>query len=90
MGTQQGKGGEISTLKKNTPVTINDFADISDEEYRAYHWADYTLRIDAPFKLYVSKNGHRVLDHAGISHYIPSGWRHLEWKAKAGSPPFLF
>ena len=91
METQQGKGGEISTLKQKAIVTLDDFADINDEEYRVYHWADgFSVRIDAPLKLYVSKNGHRVLDSSGISHYIVSGWRHLEWKTKEGKSPFLF
>lgn len=64
------------------------FADITTEEYRCYEFADMTIRIDNPVGLNVSKSGgHRVLDKAGISHYIPKGWRRLYWKAE---PPFSF
>jgi hypothetical protein len=62
--------------------------DISTEEFREYMYPDYTIRIEKPLGLNVSKTGgHRVLDGEGISHYIPSGWRHLRWKA---NPPFSF
>jgi len=63
------------------------FKDISSEEYRTYDFPDYSITIEKPLKLNVSSSGgHRVLDFEGVSHYIPSGWRHLEWK---GSPPFV-
>ena len=69
-----------------------EFFKVDTEEFRVYDWLDgMILRIDNP--MYVSVNpkngGHRVLDNAGISHYIPSGWRHLWWKAKEGCPHFV-
>lgn len=64
------------------------FSDISTEDFREYVYPDMTIRIDGPKELNVSKSGgHRVLDSEGISHYIPSGWRHLRWKA---TPAFSF
>lgn len=69
---------------------MNDlkFKDISTEEFREYVYPDITIRIDNPRELNVAKSGgHRVLDAEGMSHYIPSGWKHLRWRA---DPPFSF
>lgn len=64
------------------------FSDISTEDFREYVYPDMTIRIDNPTELNVAKSGgHRVLDAEGISHYIPTGWRHLRWKA---NPAFSF
>ena len=64
-----------------------EWKDISSEEWRKYEWADFTILINYPQKISISKNGHRVLDITGVSHYIPVGWRYLTWKA---DPPFVF
>ena len=67
-----------------------EFTDISSEIWRQYEFQDgFTVRIDAPLRLHVSDNGHRVFDADGISHYIPMGWVHLSWKAKDGQPAFV-
>jgi hypothetical protein len=70
------------------PIQFND---ISSEEWREYDFGDgHTVRIDAPQKLNVSaRGGHRVSDAAGLSHYVPSGWIHLHWKARDGQPAFV-
>ena len=48
-------------------------------------------RIEAPQKINVSASGgHRVLDAAGLSHYIPPRWIELTWKVKEGHEPFSF
>ena len=72
------------------------FTDISTEEYRTYYFPSSTsmfgeqLRISNPIALNTSKSGgHRVLDGAGVSHYIPKGWTRLEWKAKEGQAHFV-
>jgi hypothetical protein len=88
---------EVEDIKKNLSMIeggfINesglDFTDISTEEYRVYEFPDYKVQIQTPTHLNVSKNGHRVLDADGISHYIPFGWRHLYWKAKTGKANFV-
>lgn len=70
----------------------NEFVDISSEEYRIYHFPlteGGPVRIDNPLYLSAGKNGHRLLDAEGISHYIPSGWKHLSWKSKQGKPHFV-
>jgi hypothetical protein len=69
----------------------NSFTDISSEKYRVYDFGQYKLvRIDSPLQLSVSSSGgHRILDAQGISHYIPSGWIHLRWEAKANQPHFV-
>lgn len=64
------------------------FKDISTEDFRMYEFPDMTIRIDKPKQLNVAKGGgHRVLDAEGVSHYIPTGWKHLSWRA---NPPFSF
>jgi hypothetical protein len=64
------------------------FKDISTEDFREYEFPDMTIRIENPKQLNVSKSGgHRVIDGNGESHYVPSGWRRLHWKAE---PPFSF
>ena len=67
-----------------------DFKDISSEQWREYMFADgQVVRIEMPLKLYVSDNGHRILDAEGVSHYVPLGWIHLKWRAKDGEPHFV-
>lgn len=72
----------------------NTFVDISTEEYRVYDFISedgslVKVTIDKPLYLSVNAGGHRLLDAAGISHYIPKGWIHLCWKAKEGKPHFV-
>ena len=69
-----------------------EFKDVSAEEYREYLFpAGVSVRISAPLKLNVSASGgHRIFDASGVSHYIPAGWVHLQWKAKEGSAHFDF
>lgn len=67
-----------------------DFKDITSELWREYTFGDgQTVRINEPLRLYVSDNGHRVLDGEGVSHYVPFGWIHLKWQAKDGYPHFV-
>jgi hypothetical protein len=68
------------------------FSDISDELSRTYRFAGgEEVVITRPTALNVSASGgHRVLDAAGDSHYIPTGWIHLTWTAKPGQPQFAF
>jgi len=80
--------------EKSLPEFRNDtelkFVSIYSEEYREYTFpGGDKIRIERPRMLNVSKNGHRVFDEAGVSHYIPQGWIHLEWKAKDGAPHFV-
>jgi hypothetical protein len=65
------------------------FADISSEKYREYVFPVGVVRIENPLQLNVSKNGHRVFDAQGVSHYIPQGWIHLKWEVKEGKPNFV-
>lgn len=47
--------------------------------------------IENPLRLNVSASGgHRVLDGAGVSHYVPEGWHHLFWETEPGAEPFAF
>jgi hypothetical protein len=69
-----------------------EFKDISDEVHRTYEFpgGDIVTIID-PIKINVSKSGgHRILDAAGTSHYIPPKWIHLKWTVKGDSPAFVF
>lgn len=66
------------------------FSDISSEQYRVYEFCDKSIRIENPLLLSVSASGgHRVWDAKGVSHYIPSGFRHIFWEAKEGQPHFV-
>lgn len=68
----------------------NHFTDISSEVVRVYEFSDITIKINSPVALSVSDSGgHRILDHAGECHYIPSGWVHLHWIVKDDSPHFV-
>lgn len=68
-----------------------EFKNISTEVYRTYTWGDgREITITSPIHLHVSKSGgHRIIDDAGFSHYIPSGWIHLYWTVKPGAPNFV-
>ena len=68
-----------------------EFSDISSEVFREYIFPNNEkVHILSPLKLNVSKSGgHRILDNAGVSHYIPAGWIHLRWQARKGKPNFV-
>ena len=72
-----------------------EFRDISSEEYRAYTFSVQDgvsdVTIEDPLWLHISESGgHRIFDAEGISHYIPTGWILLSWKAKPDQPNFEF
>lgn len=70
----------------------NKFFDVSTEEFRIYEFPNKEIvKIYEPVAVSVNKESgsHRILDNNGISHYIPSGWIHLFWKAKEGKPHFV-
>lgn len=72
-----------------------EFFKVDSEEYRVYEYlqGEEITQIKISEPAFVSVNpkngGHRVLDNAGISHYIQPGWKHLYWKAKEGQPHFV-
>jgi hypothetical protein len=68
-----------------------EFASLESEQFRDYEFSDHKVRITNPLWLNVSKSGgHRIFDAQGVSHYIPTGWNHLSWVVKPGSPHFDF
>lgn len=87
---------ESSTSEPDSPIPhmINgiEFKDLSSEIFRSYEFPDGKIvKINKPLWINISKSGgHRVLDERGYSHYIPSGWIHLQWKAKDCMSPFVF
>jgi len=82
-----------ATTAERDFVNASDLAfdDVSSEQWREYHFADGNrIRIENPLKLNVSASGgHRLYDAQGRSHYIPTGWIHLEWETKPGQPNFV-
>jgi hypothetical protein len=61
----------------------NKFTDISSEEFREYNFGSKGfVRVEQPDWLSAGPNGHRVVNHAGESFYIPSGWLNIRWKAE--------
>lgn len=80
----------MSQVVKFRNASGHEFQDISSEEWREYRFLDgQCVRIEQPTQLYVSENGHRILDAEGISHYVPMKWIHLRWKTKEGMPHFV-
>jgi hypothetical protein len=69
-----------------------EFKNIESEVSRSYEFPGGTIiTITNPLTLNVSASGgHRILDGAGVSHYIPPKWLHLSWMSKAGCSPFAF
>ena len=69
------------------------FTDISSESWRAYINAQgktwYTIQ--SPQWLSVSDSGgHRILDRAGICHYVqPYDCFAIQWQVKDGEPHFV-
>jgi len=72
-------------------ATEYEFTDISSEVCREYEFpGGHVVLIESPLFLSVAPSGgHRVLDAAGMSHYVPTGWLHLSWVAKDGQPHFV-
>jgi len=68
-----------------------EFTDVSSEQYRTYTFpSKESVTIKYPTHLHVSSSGgHRVFDADGNSHYIPSGWIHLQWRAREGKANFV-
>ncbi len=70
--------------------STNKFIDISSELWRSYTFpGGDVVKIDVPTHLSAGPGGHRVLDALGVSHYIPKGWIHLQWKPVEGGPNFV-
>lgn len=70
--------------------SANKFVDISSEQSRSYTFpGGDVVTITNPQQLSVNPGGHRLFDDAGVSHYVPKGWIHLQWKAKEGQPHFV-
>lgn len=73
----------------NNPGLI--FKSLRYESWRVYDFSTGRVTIKDPIALHVSASGgHRIVDKAGTSHYIPPGWLHLYWSVKKGKPNFSF
>lgn len=76
-------------LNKYTEEELK-FYDIAElEEWREYVFSDNNVyRIEKPVKLHVKRhdNGdsHRVIDAAGIRHYVPAGWIAMRFSGQWG------
>jgi hypothetical protein len=78
------------TVKDFVHKTDHKWTDISSEQFRVYEFPDKDVKIDSPLMLSVSASGgHRIFDAGGVSHYIPTGYRHLYWQVKDGQPHFV-
>ncbi len=79
-------------VEKQVTTTMGgmEFKDISNEMYREYDFGGGCIyRIEHPHWLHVKRqtetqHSHRILDKAGVSHYIPSGWIGLRWSSPTG------
>jgi len=68
---------------------------VSSESWREYCFTDgMVYRIDKPCTLYVKRkpdgDSHRVVDHEGVVHYVPAGWRIVRWKNEPEQPEVEF
>ncbi len=86
-------------MGESEALPVLEFKDLSDEQYREYVFPNGSvvrinnpkgLNVKAPPAGTIGGGSHRVLDEAGLSHYIPAGWVHLSWKVKEGRSPFAF
>ena len=67
------------------------FKSLESEIYREYIFPTGKVRIDYPLMLNVSPSGgHKIIDINSVSHYIPTGWIHLQWVVKPGCKNFDF
>jgi hypothetical protein len=84
---QQKIGGIV--VSENPDVV---FKSIEDEEVRTYQFGfDQKVKILDPIALHISNSGgHRVVDSAGVAHYIQSGWLAVSWVNKEGAPRVNF
>ncbi len=76
-------------------VIEDGMLNISDEEYRIYHYADgSTFKINNPTLLPVRRkpggDSHRIVDTDGHGWYVAAGWVGIEWKNRAGVDPIQF
>lgn len=64
---------------------------LTSEQYRTYHYPDFDYTVELPHYLILSESGsHRVLDAAGVSHWIASGFKAISWKVKEGEKHFTY
>lgn len=64
---------------------------LTSELTRTYFWGDgREVTINEPQYMYVSENGHRIVDFKGFGHYIPKGWIHLRWKSREGEAKLIY
>ena len=75
------------TIRNTTPLP---FRELVGEVWRRYTFPDNTVvTVNAVRYLAVVDNGnHFLLDATGRSHFIPSGWNHLEWTVEPDAPHF--
>lgn len=69
--------------------------DLTKEAWREYLLpGGDTYKITLPVALYVRRkelgDSHRVLDAAGIVHYVPERWTILRWQPKTPADPVQF
>ena len=83
------------TLGPLPQIQREAWLDISKESWREYSFPDMRVRIVEPARLYVTTkitstvvpiDSHRIVDKAGQPHYIPVGWRYLNWETTSDNP----
>lgn len=74
--------------KLRDPIEIAGakFVDISSNKWREYVYPGGAYRIEGPDWLHVkpqteSLHSHRIIDKAGTSHYLPSGFLAVRWQS---------
>ena len=74
------------TLKQIDELEREGWEDISSEQVREYIYPDGSSEvIYNPLVLHISESGgNRIVDQAGVSHYIKAGWNHLAFRVHPG------
>ncbi len=77
-------------LKEVDSLERDGWEDISEEQVREYIYPDGSSEvIYNPLLLHISESGgNRIVDQAGLSHYIMPGWNHLVFRVHPGTPFF--
>jgi hypothetical protein len=90
-----GQKEQVGDVTKQVSENVPTFTDISNEEFRTYHFPDgSTYSITFPVKLNIKRkpegDSHRLIDSDNVSHYVKAGWNAITWRAKDGGPGYSF
>lgn len=71
---------------------FNEPHDLTKEEWREYDFIGEDYHINNPVTLWITEHSHRVLDKAGVVHWVPfdKDSSIFRWKPRDVSDPIQF